>query len=445
MKSIPPKATRRQPKIKTEMNGKGLTVHAGLLPVITFMEKLFFRNRVQEAVSRKRGANAQYQIVDVVQMVVIGLIAGATSMAQIVKVWSDEVLMKIAGWDKIPVDTTVGRIMKLATQGNVVEMTGLIHRFRGQVWKRAVRSGHKLRSALSDMWLDVDSTVDGVYGNQEGAEVGYNPHKKGQKAYHPVAAFVAETKEILHSWFRCGSAYTSNGIVEFMKECMAYTKRRVRVIVRGDSGFFSGELLDYLESVSAGYLIKVKLKGLVGLLEGQKWESAGGGEGWEQADFMHQCGTWNRARRFVAVRKLIKIERKLLDIPVYEYFCYVTTEGLSPIEAHRSYGKRATCETWIEECKSQMNAGHLRTGEFWANAALFQCAVLAYNLLKWMALLTGGTVQQWEVKTMRLWLIRVAGKLTRGSRQLVLKLPEKFLHQEEWRVWEAMSLNVTFA
>ncbi|MBF8277985.1 MAG: tnpA 18 [Candidatus Brocadiaceae bacterium] len=62
-----------------------------------------------------------------------------------------------------------------------------------------------------------------------------------------------------------------------------------------------------------------------------------------------------------------------------------------------------------------------------------------------MALLTGGTVQQWEVKTMRVWLIRVAGKLTRGSRQLVLKLPEKFLHQEEWRVWEAMSQNVTFA
>ena len=91
-----------------------------------------------------------------------------------------------------------------------------------------------------------------------------------------------------------------------------------------------------------------------------------------------------------------------------------------------------------------MNAGHLRTSEFLANAALFQCAVLAYNLLKWMALLTGGTVQQWEVKTMRLWLIRVAGKLTKGSRQLTLKLPEKFLHQEEWQAWEGMSLGVAF-
>jgi len=53
-------------------------------------------------------------------------------------------------------------------------------------------------------------------------------------------------------------------------------------------------------------------------------------------------------------------------------------------------------------------------------------------------------VQRWEVKTMRLWLIRVAGKLTKGSRPLTLKLPEKFIHQEEWRAWEGMSLSVEF-
>ena len=68
------------------MSGRGLTIHAGLLPVLTFMEKLLFRKRVQEAVPKERWANARYQIVDAVQMVVIGLVAGATSMVQIVKV-----------------------------------------------------------------------------------------------------------------------------------------------------------------------------------------------------------------------------------------------------------------------------------------------------------------------------------------------------------------------
>ncbi len=256
MKNIAQKEARKQPKIKTEMNGKGLTVHAGLLPVLTFMGKLLFRERIDEAVHKERGANAEYQFIDIVQMVVIGLIAGATSMAHVVKVWADDVVRKMGGWEDAPVETTIGRIIKLVGKGDIVELTGVIHRFRGKVWKRAVRSGRKLRSALSDMWIDVDSTVIGVYGEQEGAEIGYNPKKRGQKAYQYLMAFVGETKEVLHSWFRCGSAYTSNGVVEFMKESMAYMKKRVRVIFRGDSGFFTGELLEYLESVSAGYLIK---------------------------------------------------------------------------------------------------------------------------------------------------------------------------------------------
>lgn len=119
----------------------------------------------------------------------------------------------------------------------------------------------------------------------------------------------------------------------------------------------------------------MKLKNLVGLLDAQRWEVVKGSEEWKQAGFLHKCAGWNRARRFVAVRQLVKIEKGLFAMPVYEYFCYVTTERITPIEAHRCYGKRATCETWIEECKGQMNAGHLRTGEFLANAALFQCAV----------------------------------------------------------------------
>lgn len=110
----------------------------------------------------------------------------------------------------------------------------------------------------------------------------------------------------------------------------------------------------------------------------------------------------------------------LYKTPIFENFCYVTTEKKSPMETHRHYGKRATSETWIEECKSQMGAGQIRTSKFLANSALFQCGILAYNILKWMGLLTGTTVQRWEVKTIRLWLIRLAGKLVSSGRQLWL-------------------------
>ncbi len=83
--------------------------------------------------------------------------------------------------------------------------------------------------------LDFDSTVIGVHGSPEGAEKG--SQKKGQKSYHPLLCFVAETRECLHSWFRTGSAYTGNGAPDFITECFSRLPKRVwKVFVRADSG-----------------------------------------------------------------------------------------------------------------------------------------------------------------------------------------------------------------
>lgn len=54
--------------------------------------------------------------------------------------------------------------------------------------------------------------------NQEGAAKGFNTTKKGAKSYHPLLVFVSEMKLLYHTWFRTGSAYTANGVVEFLKE-----------------------------------------------------------------------------------------------------------------------------------------------------------------------------------------------------------------------------------
>ena len=32
---------------------------------------------------------------------------------------------------------------------------------------------------------------------------------------------------------------------------------------------------------------------------------------------------------------------------------YVAAEGLTPWQAHKKYGERATCKTWVEESKGQ--------------------------------------------------------------------------------------------
>jgi len=74
-----------------------------------------------------------------------------------------------------------------------------------------------------------------VHGSQEGTAKGFNPKQKGQKSYHPLLCFIAETKECLHNWYRTGSAYTGNGCSEFIKECISRLPKPVwKVFVRAD-------------------------------------------------------------------------------------------------------------------------------------------------------------------------------------------------------------------
>jgi hypothetical protein len=174
-----------------------------------------------------------------------------------------------ACWLQIPDESTVGRLFKEVRERHVSELENLVHTARKRVWSRALRGGKSRIALQCQKWVDADSSVKIVYGRQEGSAKGYNPHKRGAPAYHALLAFCTETKEILQAWLRTASASTSNGIVEFMKQLLAQLPRHHRTVLRAESGFFVGALMDLLDLGGHGYLIKVKLKGLAQLLAQQ--------------------------------------------------------------------------------------------------------------------------------------------------------------------------------
>lgn len=441
-----PAARKQTGKVHMPATATGLTSQAGLIPVIKFLQRIGFEKTVNQTVPHQRGDNADYQLTDGIFLTLVGMIGGAGSIAKLCGVWSDGALRKIAGWLKFPVETTIGRLFKEVTEKQTSQFESLNHRLRGQIWRMANRAGVSKVGLNRVQWVDIDSTVDSVCGTQEGAAKGYNPKKKGARSYHPQLAFLAGSKEILQAWFRTGSAYTSNGIVDFVKQLLAHLPNRMRIIVRADSGYFVGALLDLLDAYGHGYLIKVKLKNLVALLTRQQWTAIVGQPGWEQCTFDYRCGEWKVTRRFVAVRRRLPKEEgpqlDLLETTEYDYFCYVTTEALTPWQTHKKYGERATCETWIEESKGQIGMGKIRTASFLANAALFHCAVLAYNTLRWMAIMSGSqTLRQWEPETIRTYLVRVAGKLLTGNGQLTVKTPDNHLYPKVWDDWVAVGLG----
>ena len=433
--------------VRITSTSQALTSQAGLVPVVQYLNGIGFEQTVKQDVAHPRGDNAEYHLSDVILLTLVGMIGGATSMAKITTVWADGVLRKVAGWLTIPVETTIFRIFKEVTAAQINELEALNHKLREQHWRRLIRSGQSTLTQQTDQWIDVDSTVDTVCGRQEGSAKGYNPNQKGALSYHPQLAFLVGSKEILQAWFRTGTAYTSNGIVEFIKQLLAHLPDQMRIVFRGDSGYFVGPLLDLLDTRGHGYLIKVKLKNLIGLLNGQTWTAVPGHPNWEQCQFDHQCQSWSRSRQFVAVRviipsKLGSTQSDLFGTIQYDCFCYVTTEALNPWQTHKQYGQRATCETWIEEAKHQMGMGKVRTDQFLANAALFHCAVLAYNTVRWMAQLSGNKMLcRWEPETIRTYLVRVAGKLLTGNNQLTIKTPENPLYPQAWADWVKVGLS----
>jgi hypothetical protein len=424
----------------TEYTGKNLTKHAGLVNLGKFADKIGLPGILDRRLTIKRGVTADYAIADVVMMLMMGVLAGAKHLNHLAILKADVAIRKLFGWELFPDASTFGKLFKRFNFGHCHELGEAEAEARKRVWSK---------KWFPRITLDMDSTVIGVTGSQEGAEKGYNPKKKGQKSYHPLLCFIAETRECLHNWFRSGSAYTSNGAVEFLKECYERIPQRVaQIFVRADSGFFDGDLLDFLESRHSEYLIKVKMKNLVTLLMSQKsWQREKGKTGIETVVFMHQCHGWKKERRFVAIRKLVALQTEgvFFPLPQYEFFCYVTNLPHAPWHIHKLYGQRATSENWISWCKSQMASGAIRTGSFWANSAIFQSCILAYNLMVWMMWLTTEKSFHEEPETIRAWFIYVPATVVKTARKLFLKLSEHYVFKQQWEEIEKSLSSLSFA
>jgi hypothetical protein len=424
---------------RVEFSDNKLTGNAGLVQLGRFAKKLGLHNILERNLSISRGHNAKYDIATAILMLMMGALISVKHLSQMSMLKGDSVIRKLFGWVQFPHSSTFGRIFKLFKHVNCQELSEAENDARRKVWSK---------KWYGRLILDLDSSVRGVYGSQEGAAKGFNPHKKGQKSYNPLFCYIFQNRECLHSWFRAGNANSGNGAVDFIKECYSRIPKRVwKIIWRADSAFFNGKAMDVIEERQGHYIFKVSFKGLVKLLMAQNWRPMRRRPGWEMIEFEHRCHKWKKGRRFVAVRRLVheNTEGLLFPKPQYEFFCYVTNLDLNPWEAHKFYGKRATCENLIEWCKNQIASGSFLTKDFWANSAMFQTCILAYNLLAWMMWLTNKKGFCEEPNTIRAWLIRTPARLITSGGRLILKLPRDYFFKEQWEQLECSLMALSWA
>jgi len=427
--------SKKQPittKIHPEFTDALLTNYGGVIPFADFLfTKLGFGHVLTEELDLGMGSNCTYADEQIFGLIVLGYLCGQDRLAHFEALSHDAMIQQLLGLEGPVDENTLARRAKKAGYKQSVQLG----RVQARLAER-VRSGDPTPRE-GRQFHDYDSSVKGCYGHQQGAAKGFNPSRKGQKSYHPLLAFDAATKEVLHSWWRSGDAYTGNGAGEFFIE----TDQRLpeacgNYVVRADSGFFSDDFLTAIEAAGRDYLVKVKLKNLGKLLGGQDWQRIPGEPATEYCEFSHRCGGWECPREFVAIRTLTEVRSEGLLFPHYIYHqaCYCSTLEEAPLELHRLYRDRGECENWIGAVKNQLGAGTTLVNEFWANAMLWQLAVLAYNLSVWLRRLTDPASWRQEPRTFREWFIRCAGKLVDHARSYSLKMQASYYWRTRWEV-----------
>src|SRR5207253_3579374 len=79
-------------------------------------------------------------------------------------------------------------------------------------------------------------------------------------SHHPLLAVLAEAHFILYGWLRSGNCGTARGVVEFLKEALAFLPAWLGVrLVRADAGFFDQKLLAFLEERGLRYIVVARL------------------------------------------------------------------------------------------------------------------------------------------------------------------------------------------
>ncbi len=424
--------TNKTRQVTHSFTGTKLTKYAGLSPIMKFINKLKIGKQLNDLLPTEKTNATKFSYVQIILSVALASLSGINRAVRISNFTADSLVQVLLNLNKnINKDAIGQRLKTLGQQGSI-----LFQEYTYKLVKQWIR-----KSRLTALTIDCDSTVETVYGNQQGAAKGYNPDKRGAKSYHPLLAFISELKIVVNNRFRTGSAYTSNGIISFTQQIAEIIPKNIsKITFRADSGFFDGDLFDLLEELKWDYLVKVKLKNLDSILLAQQWKEVS--EDLSVCEFEYRAKHWKKKRKLKAVRtKTGYVQTEYFgdkqSLPTYEYACYCSSLKFNAEQLHERYNERCTSENWIEQVKNQLLAGKTLTNNFHANDLLWQIGVFAYNL---SVMMRYKVKKYWkeEHNTFRDWFIDLPAKILTGGRQIRMKIYENYYYRDDWERLERL-------
>lgn len=376
---------------------KEITPWGGMVFLKQMLEKIGFRSFIESNTDLPESkSNRGYKTATIVESFIASIWCGANRFMHTEVTRHDTALGRVFDWRETPAQDTYKRFFSKFNQATNQKVSDCYYSWIFDNFK------------FDNFTLDIDSTVMTRYGEQEGAKKGYNSSKRGRPSHHPLIAFIADVKLVANMWLRSGNTSSANNFLSFLEDTLSKLKNKTVSLIRLDSGFFSADILEYLETKPMDYIIAVKFTQPIQRVihDSKNWVVLD--TGIEICEQMYQSQSWEIPRRMVIVRQRIKdrpqAPGKQLKLFAeeeiyknYRYSAYVTNMKLAPAEIWRLYRGRAEAENRIKELKYDFGFDSFNLKDFYATEAALTCAMLAYNL---MALFRTFVLQEKTQKTL---------------------------------------------
>src|SRR5688572_16881703 len=405
-----------------DFEGRNLTAYGGLLPVATMLEKLGFRQLVEETLTVKRATRVMNMYQFMLAMVMAAYV-GFSRLHHLRFLEREPMLTGILSVVRLPPQCTFWRFLASLHLNVARQLVEVQRRMRERVWAAA-------NVQLAAVTLDTDTTVHTLFGNQMGARKGYNPKNKGKKSYQPILTFLAETREYISGELRNGDRPTGAQIARHLESVMASLPQTVNTVyARADSGFYCWEAVQAYQDGGAQFIVSArKTARLVDELKAADWKRSPHTDADGQCEFLYQPQGWGKAYRFLALRyekEPAPVEQpeqyQLFDTPEYRYRVFVTNmKDALPLLVW-FYNQRAGAENLIKEANNDAGLAAHPSARWTMNCNHFQLAMLAYNLNCWLMLFNREEqartedLQHTTLATARLRFLFLAAKIWRHA------------------------------
>ena len=435
-----------------------LVSSAGLVPVLALARSAGLQElaKTHLSVPTDKGANAGLKVASLVA----GMVAGADSI-------DDMALLRHGGMGRVfagaYAPSTLGSFLRSFTFGHVRQLDAIASRFLSRLAAQAPLV--TIASEASErVMIDIDDTIIEVHGYaKQGSGYGYSG-VRGLNALLAVVGTSQSAPVVVAQRLRKGSCGSPRGAKRLVADALKTVRTlptvlAQRPLVRADSAFYGAEVVNAVlrggADVSVTVRMDPKVKAAIATIADDAWTTIE----YTDAVFDDQTKTWvSRAEvaeipftAFTSKKKAEQVtgrlvvrripdlnlaakngQETLFDTWRFHAFFTTTAPGVADtVVADKTHRAHAIIEQVHADLKHSALA-HLPSGRFTANAAWLVLAVMAFNLTRAAATITGPALARATTQTIRRKLIAVPARIASSARRITLHLPTQWPWQDVW-------------